>query len=143
MADQVRIKSEADVDSPMADDELDDAGDLEFFDTNNPDNPLGKLYLTRLPNYVWQAWDSLDDDAEIQIGTVRLWSENGKVNAQSLATVSTTLTSCLGQAATAPQEQSRTAPAPPQGIQPRHRGPGRAEHVYFHRARPCQLCGNE
>ena len=78
----MRIKSEADVDSPMADDELDDAGDLEFFDTNNPDNPLGKLYLTRLPNYVWQAWDSLDDDAEIQIGTVRLWNENGKVNSQ-------------------------------------------------------------
>ena len=68
----------------MAEDELDDAGDLEFFDTRNSDDPLGKLYLTRLPNFVWQAWDALDDDAEIQIGTVRLWNENGKDKLQLL-----------------------------------------------------------
>ncbi len=80
MADQVRIKPEPDMASPMADDELDDACDLEFFNTQNPDDPLGKLYLTRLPNYVWQAWNTLDDDAEIQLGTIRLWNENGKVS---------------------------------------------------------------
>jgi transcription initiation factor TFIIF subunit beta len=44
-----------------------DAGDLEF----NTDSAFQALYLARVPKYVWDAWSKLDDDAEIQIGTMR------------------------------------------------------------------------
>jgi transcription initiation factor TFIIF subunit beta len=75
MADMVRVKSETEAGSPLADDDLDDAGDLEFYDQTMPGDPWGTMYLARLPNYVWQAWQDLDDDAEIQIGTIRQWNE--------------------------------------------------------------------
>ncbi|OAA56617.1 transcription initiation factor beta subunit [Niveomyces insectorum RCEF 264] len=62
-----------------ADDDIyEDAGDLEFFDASLPGNPFGNMYLVRVPPYVWEAWDKLDDDAEIQIATLRQWSEVGK-----------------------------------------------------------------
>jgi hypothetical protein len=57
--------------SPSAldeDDIYEDAGDLEF----NTDPKYQSLYLARVPKYVWEAWSKLDDDAEIQIGTVRM-----------------------------------------------------------------------
>lgn len=56
--------------SPAAlsdEDVYEDAGDLEF--NTNPD--FQKLYLAKVPKFVWEAWDALDDDAEIQIGTIR------------------------------------------------------------------------
>jgi hypothetical protein len=59
--------------SPSALDEEDiyeDAGDLEF----NRDLQFQNLYLARVPKYVWEAWSKLDDDAEIQIGTIRMTS---------------------------------------------------------------------
>jgi transcription initiation factor TFIIF subunit beta len=59
--------------SPSAFDEDDiyeDAGDLEF----NNDPQYQNLYLARVPNFVWDAWSKLDDDAEIQIGTIRMTS---------------------------------------------------------------------
>ncbi|KAF4627931.1 hypothetical protein G7Y89_g10222 [Cudoniella acicularis] len=52
--------------SPAAlseEDIYEDAGDLEF----NTDPKFQKLYLARVPKYVWEAWSQLDDDAEIQI----------------------------------------------------------------------------
>ena len=49
------------------DDIYEDAGDLEF----NADPAFQALYLARVPKYVWDAWSKLDDDAEIQIGTLR------------------------------------------------------------------------
>jgi hypothetical protein len=57
--------------SPAAlseDDIYEDAGDLEF----NSDPVFQSLYLARVPKYVWEAWSKLDDDAEIQIGTLRM-----------------------------------------------------------------------
>ncbi|EHK99267.1 putative Transcription initiation factor IIF subunit beta [Glarea lozoyensis 74030] len=57
--------------SPAALDEEDiyeDAGDLEF----NNDPNYQSLYLARVPKYVWEAWSKLDDDAEIQIGMIRM-----------------------------------------------------------------------
>lgn len=75
MAEQVHIKPDPETGSPLAEDDFDDAGDLEFYDQSLPGDPLGTMYLARLPNYVWQAWSDLDDDAEIQIGTVRQWYE--------------------------------------------------------------------
>lgn len=55
------------------DDIYEDAGDLEF----NPDPAFQKLYLARVPRYVWEAWSTLDDDAEIRIGTIRQSQEIG------------------------------------------------------------------
>jgi transcription initiation factor TFIIF subunit beta len=49
------------------DDIYEDAGDLEF----NTDPKFQTLYLARVPKYIWDAWSKLDDDAEIQIGTIR------------------------------------------------------------------------
>lgn len=56
--------------SPVAfadEDIYEDAGDLEF----NTDPKYQKLYLARLPKYIWDNWHNLDDDAEIQLGTIR------------------------------------------------------------------------
>lgn len=50
-----------------------DAGDLEF----NNDPEFQKMYLARVPRYVWEAWNKLDDDAEIQIGTIRQSVQTG------------------------------------------------------------------
>lgn len=56
--------------SPMgfADEDIyEDTHDLEF----NSDEPYQKLYLARVPKYLWEEWSKLDDDAEINLGTVR------------------------------------------------------------------------
>ncbi len=72
--------------SPAAlsdDDIYEDAGDLEFY-ADNPDSNLRtaceNVYLTHVPKYVYDAWEHLDDDAEIQIGTIRQWNEIGPNN---------------------------------------------------------------
>lgn len=79
MADQEKIKAEPDVDGPSPmlteDDVYEDAGDLEFYDPSIPFDPYGAMYLARVPPYVWEAWSKLDDDAEIQIGTIRQWAD--------------------------------------------------------------------
>lgn len=75
MADQLRIKQDPDVGSPGVEDELEESTDLEFYSKDN-DN-YNRMYLARLPNYLWKAWSELDDDEEIQIGTIRQWSGPG------------------------------------------------------------------
>ncbi|KAL8798003.1 MAG: hypothetical protein Q9182_007033 [Xanthomendoza sp. 2 TL-2023] len=55
--------------SPAAhsdDDIYEDAGDLDF------SRIIQNLYLTRIPKYLWESWSTLDDNEEIQIGTVRV-----------------------------------------------------------------------
>lgn len=53
---------------PFADDDIyEDAGDLEF----NSDTRFEKVYLSRVPKFLWESWSKLDDDAEIQLGTIR------------------------------------------------------------------------
>lgn len=54
-----------------------DAGDLEF----NQGDKFQQVYLARVPKYIWETWSKLDDDAEIQIGTIRqmnTMAENGE-----------------------------------------------------------------
>jgi transcription initiation factor TFIIF subunit beta len=64
--------------APFADEDIyEDAGDLEF----NTDPNFQRLYLARVPKYVWEAWSELDDDAEIEIGTIRQ-TEVPSVNGQ-------------------------------------------------------------
>lgn len=56
--------------SPAAfseEDIYEDAGDLEF----NTEDKFQRLYLARVPKYVWDAWNKLDDNEEIRIGTIR------------------------------------------------------------------------
>jgi transcription initiation factor TFIIF subunit beta len=55
------------------DDIYEDAGDLEF----NTDTNFQTLYLARVPKFLWEAWSKLDDDAEIQIGTIRQMQQTG------------------------------------------------------------------
>ena len=67
--------------SPAAfkdEDIYEDAGDLEF----NTEPEYQKLYLARVPRYVWEAWNQLDDDAEIHIGTIRQSTEHNKDGSQ-------------------------------------------------------------
>ncbi|KAL8860132.1 MAG: hypothetical protein Q9178_003396 [Gyalolechia marmorata] len=55
--------------SPAAhsdDDIYEDAGDLDF------SRAVQGIYLTRIPKYLWEAWSTLDDDEEIEIGKVRI-----------------------------------------------------------------------
>lgn len=80
MADQVVIKPDPEAGSPLLDDDEEDAADLEFYDHNIPGDPMGTMYLARLPHNLWKVWNELDDEAEIQIGTLRQWNvmEDGK-----------------------------------------------------------------
>lgn len=53
----------ADIDD---EDVYEDDGDLDF---TNADQ---SLWLSRIPRSLWEHWSKLDDDEEIQIGTVRI-----------------------------------------------------------------------
>lgn len=73
MADAViKPDPEAAVASPrfMEDDDIyEDAGDMAI----NEDPSFQKLWLGRVPKYVWNAWNEMSEDLdeEIQIGTIR------------------------------------------------------------------------
>lgn len=64
------IKVDPDIkDSPMTgvSDELDeDAGDLDF------SNSAQSVWLSRIPRALWENWNSIDEDEEVQIGTIRI-----------------------------------------------------------------------
>ncbi|KAM7193499.1 putative transcription initiation factor [Naviculisporaceae sp. PSN 640] len=65
------IKPDPEAGSPFVEDELDESTDLDFYDPNVGEGTLNRMYLARLPKYVWDAWSTLDDDAEIEIGKIR------------------------------------------------------------------------
>jgi len=73
MADPVRIKADPEAGSPGVEDELDESTDLEFFNKATDGDSYGRMYLARLPNYLWERWAELGEDDEIQIGTIRQW----------------------------------------------------------------------
>lgn len=81
MADAEFVKAEPEAEPAAIDEEelFEDAGDLEFYNKNAPNNTFETLYLARIPRYMWEAWqkltDRLGDDDEIQIGTLRTWEE--------------------------------------------------------------------
>lgn len=54
--------------SVFEEDIYEDAGDLEF----NTESTFDAAYLVRLPTHLWDAWTHLDEDAEIQIGKIRI-----------------------------------------------------------------------
>lgn len=54
----------------LSDDDLyEDTGDLDFTQAGQ------NVWLTRIPTDLWKHWSQLDDDEEIQIGTVRVEGE--------------------------------------------------------------------
>jgi transcription initiation factor TFIIF subunit beta len=66
------------------DDLYEDAGDLEFYDRLAHNGAYGSVYLARMPKYLYEAWDTIDDDEEIQIGQMRYWTENNQPRMQLL-----------------------------------------------------------
>lgn len=65
------IKEESDsietsFNAQLDDDIYEDAGDLDFSQSSQT------LLLTRIPKYLWKAWSQLDDDADLQVGTIRV-----------------------------------------------------------------------
>lgn len=74
--DEPRIKQDPDLigASPAAlsdDDIYEDAGDLDFGSAHQA------VWLTRLPKFLWENWSKIDDDEEIQLGTIRVESIPG------------------------------------------------------------------
>ena len=57
----------------LEEDIYEDAGDLDFTQADQA------AYLTRLPKWLWDAWSKLDDDAEVQIGTIRVEGSPGDI----------------------------------------------------------------
>ncbi|CAL5867273.1 uncharacterized protein PFLUO_LOCUS1488 [Penicillium psychrofluorescens] len=55
-----------------------DAGDLEFSQSGQ------NVWLSRLPRQLWEHWAHLDDDEEVEIGTVRIEGEPGDLKRVSL-----------------------------------------------------------
>ncbi|OJJ84672.1 transcription factor IIF subunit TFG2 [Aspergillus glaucus CBS 516.65] len=60
------------------DDLYEDAGDLDF--TNSTQN----VWLSRIPRSLWEHWSKLDDDEEIQVGTIRIEGEPNDIKRVSL-----------------------------------------------------------
>ncbi|KAK0668113.1 putative transcription initiation factor IIF subunit beta [Cercophora samala] len=85
---QKPIKAEPDAGSasPFMEDLLDESADLEFYDKfKDSADKYDRMYLARLPNYLWEAWSKLDDDAEIEIGKIRQFQDkDGKTQLQML-----------------------------------------------------------
>ncbi|KAJ5114452.1 hypothetical protein NUU61_000211 [Penicillium alfredii] len=62
----------------LDDDIYEDAGDLDFSVAGQ------NLWLSRLPRQLWEHWSQLDDDDEIEIGTMRIEGEPGDLKRVSL-----------------------------------------------------------
>lgn len=72
--DAMYIKPDPDTKDAVLDDLDDediyeDAGDLDFSAAGQ------SVWLSRLPRQLWEHWSSLEDDEEIEIGTIRLEGE--------------------------------------------------------------------
>ncbi|KAL1988997.1 hypothetical protein VTN96DRAFT_5760 [Rasamsonia emersonii] len=55
-----------------------DAGDLDFSQAGQ------NVWLTRIPKSLWEHWSKLDDDEEIQIGTIRVEGDPTDIKRVSL-----------------------------------------------------------
>ena len=50
----------------LDDDIYEDAGDVDFADYSSG------VFLTRIPKYLFKSWSELDDEQDVQVGTVRV-----------------------------------------------------------------------
>lgn len=67
---QARIKTEPDSvgasPSAFADEDIyEDTGDLDFANSQS-------MYLLRVPKWLWENWSQIDEDEQIELGTVRV-----------------------------------------------------------------------
>ena len=72
--DEVRVKQEPNSTTSagfMDDDEDEDTGELHI------PSSLRGIWLTWIPKMLWDSWASIDEDEEIQVGLVRVWSPAG------------------------------------------------------------------
>ncbi|KAJ5622480.1 Transcription initiation factor IIF beta subunit [Penicillium herquei] len=60
------------------DDLYEDAGDLDFSAANQ------HVWMSRLPRQLWENWAQIDDDEEIEIGTIRIEGEPNDLKRVSL-----------------------------------------------------------
>ena len=75
MEDDMHVKSEPDTDQAirMLDDEdPEDTGELEF-----PEHPP-MAWLARVPNILWDEWNLINGDQEIQLGVVRRYKKSNR-----------------------------------------------------------------
>ncbi|KAL8693135.1 MAG: hypothetical protein Q9218_001987 [Villophora microphyllina] len=66
---RIKVEPPSAAASPTAqsdEDIYEDAGDLDFSAAQQG------LFLTRIPKYLWDSWSTLDDEQEIQLGTIRV-----------------------------------------------------------------------
>lgn len=64
----------------MDDDDLyEDAGDLDFTEAGQ------HAWLSRLPRQLWENWAQIDDDEEIEIGTMRIEGDPSDLKRVSVA----------------------------------------------------------
>ncbi|KAL2352334.1 transcription initiation factor IIF, beta subunit family protein [Cryomyces antarcticus] len=80
MEDAPLIKPDPEISSPttvMDEDQYEDTGELQLFD---PNDVTSGVWLTKIPKYLWEAWSTMEDDEQIQIGKLRVWgsTEPGK-----------------------------------------------------------------
>ena len=112
---------------PMSSDEEDiyeDAGDLEFYDKTQPTNE--QIYSARLPDYLWKKWASvverMQDDEQIQLGTLRTWEETDKDGNRNSVSDAPRVRACavadflVTEAAHAAQRQHPRAPGSAEGV---------------------------
>lgn len=65
--------------APQTDEDIyEDTGDLDFAGSDQG------FYLTRLPKFLWDNWSKLDDNQEIQVGTIRVEGGLNDVKRMSL-----------------------------------------------------------
>ena len=60
------------------DDLYEDAGDLDFYDPNGPED-CNNVSVMRVSHDLWKRWSELNDDQEVHVGTMRVWEEPVKV----------------------------------------------------------------
>lgn len=64
----------------MDDDDLyEDAGDLDFTEAGQ------NVWLSRLPRQLWENWAQIDDDEEIEIGTMRIEGDSSDLKRVCIA----------------------------------------------------------
>ena len=67
------IKAEPMSPTAQVDEDLyEDAGDLSFAEYHTD------VFLARIPQYLWKTWLDLEDEQDIQIGTLRVEGAVGK-----------------------------------------------------------------
>jgi hypothetical protein len=141
-----QVKPEPDAGSPFMD-ETDEAPDLEFYDKLPPQlaDAYSRMYLTRVPNYVWEAWSKLNDDEEIEIGTIRQWmDENGKmVSSSPPSNMPRGLLTRATEIANAPQTRIGGSQGGSKGVRDGSHQPRRQQHLHLHRTRLAELRGQE